>query len=223
MWTGWLPSRPIQWNDINGRINLGNTGAAIDRDRPIVVNNWPSAGALGYQARANGSAIAPGSLMASDASEKHGEIRGENGAKWGLGASSRSKLVGTSDRAGMGAGAGGHGGAGLGTPSGVRFGQRNGDSGSKAKAAGTSSRSNGPRARSGGAPSPVPPSENSTTVGDLATGTGSTGIGGLDLGFGNDLPGGGGSGMAATPEPASIMLIGTGVLALAGIRRRRRK
>ena len=71
MWTGWLPSRPIQWNDINGRLNLGNAGAAIESQRPIVVNNWPSAGALGYQAKSYGSPLgSENSLKAAEHAAK---------------------------------------------------------------------------------------------------------------------------------------------------------
>jgi hypothetical protein len=81
----------------------------------------------------------------------------------------------------------------------------------------------GPR---GGTPAPAPPSPT-TTVGDLASTV--PGTGAVDLGTGIGDPGspigggGGGSSLAATPEPASIMLIGTGFLAAAGLVRRRRK
>jgi len=233
MWTGWLPSRPLQWNDINGRLNLGGGGAEIRGDRPIVVNQWPSAGALGYQARADG-ALAGGSDRGSDRASfaERFARRPDNddkrsGAMWG--SDSRSRLSSTSGRSALGGGAGGHGG-GLGTAGGAARVQNSSSQSSPkaakaAPAAPHSSGRPGSGGSGGGAPAPVPPaSENTTTVGDLATGT-AGGTGTLDLGFGPGDPigGGGGSGMAATPQPASLMLIGTGALAVAGLFRRRRK
>ena len=222
MWTGWLPSRPLQWNDINGRLNLGADGAAIRAERPIVVNQWPSAGSLGYQAKAEGGVFAGGDRASfaerfarrADVGEKRG------GALWG--SDSRSRLSSTSGRSALGGGMGGHGG-GLGTAGGVAPAQ-NGNSAASPKAAKApaAARSNGRSGSRGGGGS-APAGENTTTVGDLATGT-TAGTGTLDLGFGPGEPvGGGSSGMAATPEPASILLIGSGALAVAGLFRRRRK
>src|SRR4051794_29741286 len=205
MWTGWLPSRPLQWNDINGRLNLGADGAAIRGERPIVVNHWPSAGSLGYQAKAEGGVLAGGDRASfaerfarrADIGEK------KSGALWG--SDSRSRLSSTSGRSALGGGMGGHGG-GLGTAGGVAPAQNGtGESSPKAEKAAAAPRSSGhPGSRGGGAPRAVPSaSENTTTVGDLATGTtGGTGL--LDLGFGPGNPGGGAggggaSGMAATP------------------------
>jgi hypothetical protein len=230
MWTGWLPSRPIQWNDINGRLNLGNTGAAIESQRPIVVNNWPSAGALGYQAKSNGAFGA--SAVKGDEAAKHGDKDKDHDrgfAQWGAGR--KAKLTGTAGKSGFGAGGLGHGG-GLGTPSGGSIAHntpastapkssKSASSGAP-KASGTHSGSGGGGGAITSAPAPAL-AENTTTVGDLATGA-IGGIGtGLDLGFGPGTSAGGGSSMAATPEPASIMLIGTGALALAGMLRRRRQ
>jgi hypothetical protein len=224
MWTGWLPSRPLQWNEINGRLNLGGSGAAIRGDRPIVVNQWPSAGSLSFQAKAEGGVFAGGERASfAERFARRTDI-GERkaGALWG--SDSRSRLSSTSGRSALGGGTGGHGG-GLGTAGGVAPAQNaQHESSAKAAKAPAAPRSSGrPGSRGGGGGAPAPAGENTTTVGDLATGT-TAGTGTLDLGFGPGDPGaGGGSGMAATPEPASIMLIGSGALAVAGLFRRRRK
>jgi hypothetical protein len=231
MWSGWLPSRPLQWNDINGRLNLGESGTAVRGDRPVVVNRWPSAGPLGYQAKAEGFALGGGGNAATFAERfPRREDRGDRergSARWG--SSSKSHLAGTSGRSSFAGGMGGPGG-GLGTGGGVAQVPRNGSSAEpKAHVASPSRPSSPARPGSRGnspSPSPVPPNENTTTVGDLATnmpGTGTIDIGIGDPGSPIGGTGGGGSGLAATPEPASIMLIGTGFLAAAGLVRRRRK
>jgi hypothetical protein len=225
MWTGWLPSRPLQWNDINGRLNLGDTGAAIRGDRPVVINQWPSAGSLGYQAKAEGLAFRSNAATFAERfarRDDHGD-RDRGSASWG--ANLRSRLTATSGRSNLGGGMGGSGGGGLGSGAGIaQVPKQNSPSApkvAKTSSPGRPSSSGRPGSSGGGAPVPVPPS---TTVGDLATGT-AAGTGSLDLGFGpgGSAIGGGGAGIAATPEPASIMLIGTGVLAAAGLVRRRRK
>jgi len=230
MWSGWLPSRPLQWNDINGRLNLGAAGAAVNGERPIVVNRWPSAGSLGYQAKAEG--FAPGGNAATFAERfprrEDRNDREKGSARWG--ASAKSHLAGTAGRSGFAGGMGGSGG-GLGTGGGVAQVPR-GNSSAEPKDKKVVSPSKpsspsrpGPRG-GGGTPSPGPASPT-TTVGDLATN--GPGTGAVDLGSGIGDPGrpiggsGGSSGLAATPEPASIMLIGTGFLAAAGLVRRRRK
>jgi hypothetical protein len=57
------------------------------------------------------------------------------------------------------------------------------------------------------------------TVGELVTGVAGTGAGGLGTSL--DMPGGG-KPMASSPEPSSLLLIGSGMAAVAAIRRRRR-
>jgi len=225
MWTGWLPSRPLQWNDINGRLNLGDTGAAIRGERPVVVNQWPSAGSLGYQARAEGLAF--GNSNAATFAERFARREDRDGdrgsALWG--SNGKSRLTGTSGRSNLAGGIGGASG-GLGTGGGVAQVPKQNSSSDKATKAPSPAKPSSPghgSSHSGGAPAPVPP----PTVGDLATnmpGTGpiilgNPGAPGIGIGGG----GGGNPGMAATPEPASIMLIGTGFLAAAGLVRRRRK
>jgi hypothetical protein len=224
MWTGWLPSRPLQWNDINGRLNLGDSGAAPRGERPVVINQWPSAGALGYQARAEGLAFGSNAATFAERFARRDD-RGDKdrgSALWG--SNLRSRLTGTSGRSGLGAAIGGGTGGGLGSGGGIAQMPKQ-TSNAEPKVAKTSSpvrpSVGHPGTSGGGSPAPAPPS---TTVGDLATGT-AAGTGSLDLGFGpgGSAIGGGGAGIAATPEPASIMLIGTGFLAAAGLIRRRRK
>jgi hypothetical protein len=245
MWTGWLPSRPLQWNDINGRLNLGDTGAAIRGDRPIVVNQWPSAGSLGYQARTEGLGF--GSTNAATFAERFArrddhDADDRGGAGWG--ASWRSRLAGTSGRSNFGGGIGGASG-GLGTGGGVAQASKQNSSSDKTSkspsAAKPSSPGNG--GSHGSAPTPVP-AGNPVTLADLATGIpalpmpspppltpvgdprgpGAPPIAPDPLPLGPSTPplAPHAPPMAATPEPASIMLIGTGFLAAAGLIRRRR-
>jgi PEP-CTERM motif len=227
MWTGWLPSRPLQWNDINGRLNLGDPGAGVRGERPIIVNQWPSAGALGYQARGEGLTVGGSSNAATFAerfARRDDRDDGDKGsARWG--AKSKSYLTGTAGRSRVGAGIGGAGG-GLGSGGGVA--QVPKDS-SKTEVKTTKVASSpkpsspGHSGARGGAPTPAPAPP--ATVGDLATnipGTGVNIIGAGISGPGIGIQAGGNAGLAATPEPASLILIGTGALAAALFRRQRK-
>jgi hypothetical protein len=230
MWSGWLPSRPLQWNDINGRLNLGATGAAVRGERPIVVNRWPSSGSLGYEAKAEGFALGGNSATFAERFPRRDDQgngnrdREKGSARWG--SNSKSRLAGTAGRSNLGGGTGGPGGGGLGSGGGVaQVPKGNSSTEPKAKAPSAARPSSPARPGSrGGTPAPVPPPP---TVGDLATnmpGTGPIdGSGIVDPGNGIGIGGSGGGSLAATPEPASIMLIGTGFLAAAGLVRRRRK
>jgi PEP-CTERM motif-containing protein len=232
MWSGWLPSRPLQWNDINGRLNLGNAGAAVRGERPIIVNQWPSAGSLGYQAKAEGLAAGTAAANALKFAERYPRLddRGDKdkgSARWG--ASSKGHLADTAGRSNVGGGMGGIGG-GLGTGGGVaRVPKDPPKVESKAAKAPTpakpSSASSGSRSGGGAAAAPVP----ATTVGQLAsTAPGivasevAPALGDAGSGIGGVGSVGGSSGLAATPEPASIVLIGTGAFAAALFRRRRK-
>lgn len=240
MWTGWLPSRPIQWNDLNGRLVLGPAGADTAVAPQSARAAWPSAPTV--RVDKDPLPLAPVGLAADPSSAvlQSDEAR-QNGAMWGSG--SRSHLTSTSGHSGFGGG--GHGGGGgLGAASGAGVTSAARRSGSPTLPGGPkaakSSSSGGSRSGGGGsggssnastssANTSTPAatfSEQTTTVADLAAGTtpGAGANGAMDLGFGGgaggDLGLGGGS-MSATPEPASILLLGTGILSLATMLHRR--
>jgi len=85
-----------------------------------------------------------------------------------------------------------------------------------------------PAASSGvgaGAATPPPGSafgEETTPVGQLASGGSSSAAGSLGAGSSGSVHAGAASNLAATPEPASFALIATGLLGVAGLIRRRR-
>jgi hypothetical protein len=237
MWSGWLPSRPLQWNEINGRLNLGQAGAAVRADRPIVVNQWPSAGSVGYQAKVEGSAIGGNAATFAERFPRRDarDDKEKEAARWG--GSSKSHLTGTAGRSNLGGSMGGPGG-GLGAGGGVAQvpkqsppSQQNASKASspaKPSSPGRSGSRGGAPVPSAPAPVPSAPAPPVTTVADLATGIpAASGAPTFvpQLGFGTDpLPAGSPAPVvAATPEPASIMLIGTGLLTAAGLIRRRRQ
>jgi hypothetical protein len=221
MWSG-LPSRPIEWNDLNGRLALGQTGAEITPDGPRTAGTWLShSAASGPRADLSWlQNVAPALSSGLPAPKADSGPRGS--ANW-WGASRKSELSSTSGRSGMGLGSGKGSGGSMGS-GGVASAAKKPATTPAPKAAKANGNGNGNGNRSGGSSGSSGSSgfsSQQTPIGALVPGVvvADAATGGMDLAGSGGF--GGGDPMAPTPEPSSLLLIGTGILGAAGILRKR--
>jgi hypothetical protein len=209
----------VTLNGSAGRLSLAApaqpTSAAADRP-----------GSLGYGGSTPGRSIAASRLAArNEGPAARNRERVES--RWSSSSSSNSRsgsqLVATS----TGQRRGGPGGTWGGNPATASSVGGSRDGQAEQRPARNPRANNGnrnPRQPGNGGSAPGQPtapggSEHTVTVGELVTGVAGTGAGGLGTSL--DMPGGG-TPMASSPEPSSLLLIGSGMAAVAAIRRRRR-